>query len=192
MTERLAARPRGHIAAVAAPLVMEGVHRSIAAGVPGCLARMRVLAGVTLRVGAGELVAIIGAPGAGKSVLLQCAAGLARCDTGGVSWRGDAAAAAGRCYARAADLCEPHVRARAGRASLLLLDDADGARAAAVAAAWRARGVTVVAAARDGRHLAEQGARILELRCGSLSPPRAHDVFARRRALVAEPRGALR
>jgi ABC-type branched-subunit amino acid transport system ATPase component len=47
-----------------------------------------VLSGVTLEVGAGEIVALLGPNGAGKSTLLGCVSGLVRPRAGSVSWEG--------------------------------------------------------------------------------------------------------
>jgi branched-chain amino acid transport system ATP-binding protein len=47
-----------------------------------------VLAGVTLRVGPGEIVALLGPNGAGKSTLLGCVAGLVRPRAGAIRWEG--------------------------------------------------------------------------------------------------------
>jgi ABC-type sugar transport system ATPase subunit len=70
----------------AVALCIEGLHKSYRAGVPGCMARARVLRGVDLRVRTGEIVVVLGAMGAGKSTLLRCAAGLLRPDAGSVTW----------------------------------------------------------------------------------------------------------
>ena len=49
---------------------------------------VRVLSGVTLRVGPGEIVAFLGPNGAGKSTLLGCVAGLVRPRAGAIRWEG--------------------------------------------------------------------------------------------------------
>jgi ABC-type branched-subunit amino acid transport system ATPase component len=46
------------------------------------------LSGVTLQVGAGEIVALLGPNGAGKSTLLGCVSGLVRPRAGTISWEG--------------------------------------------------------------------------------------------------------
>jgi branched-chain amino acid transport system ATP-binding protein len=50
---------------------------------------IRALAGVTLSVGAGEIVALLGPNGAGKSTLLKSIAGLLRPRAGAIRWEGD-------------------------------------------------------------------------------------------------------
>ncbi len=67
-------------------LVLRGVWKSFAAGVPGCSASARVLAGVSLMVREGEVVGLAGGAGAGKSTLLYCAAGILRPEYGLVEW----------------------------------------------------------------------------------------------------------
>ena len=47
------------------------------------------LSGVTLEVGAGEIVALLGPNGAGKSTLLGCVSGLVRPRAGTISWQGE-------------------------------------------------------------------------------------------------------
>src|SRR5207249_4790005 len=49
---------------------------------------VRMLFGVTLSVGAGEIVALLGPNGAGKSTLLNCVAGLVRPRSGAIRWDG--------------------------------------------------------------------------------------------------------
>ena len=50
---------------------------------------LRALGGVTLTVGAGEIVALLGPNGAGKSTLLKSIAGLLRPRAGTIRWEGD-------------------------------------------------------------------------------------------------------
>jgi branched-chain amino acid transport system ATP-binding protein len=50
---------------------------------------VRALAGVTLSVGAGEIVALLGPNGAGKSTLLKAVAGLVRPRAGSIRWDGE-------------------------------------------------------------------------------------------------------
>jgi branched-chain amino acid transport system ATP-binding protein len=54
---------------------------------------VRVLSGVTLSVGAGEIVALLGPNGAGKSTLLNSVAGLLRPRAGAIRFEGDDLAA---------------------------------------------------------------------------------------------------
>ena len=50
---------------------------------------LRALGGVTLTVGAGEIVALLGPNGAGKSTLLKAVAGLLRPRAGTIRWEGE-------------------------------------------------------------------------------------------------------
>ena len=52
-------------------------------------ARTEALRGVSLAVGAGEIVAVTGPSGSGKSTLLLCLAGILRPEAGEVSYNGD-------------------------------------------------------------------------------------------------------
>lgn len=63
-----------------------GIHKHFAAGVPGCSALARVLAGVDLELIAGDVIGIVGRRGSGKTTLLRCVAGLARTDAGALRW----------------------------------------------------------------------------------------------------------
>jgi putative ABC transport system ATP-binding protein len=87
-----------HLGVVMAELlVMQGVSKAFAGG--GL--RTEVLAGVSLEVGAGELVAVVGMRSQGKTTLLQLAAGMARPDRGTVCLRGcDFAGLSAREYSR--------------------------------------------------------------------------------------------
>lgn len=67
-------------------LVIDHLAKSFRAGIAGCSARVSVLRDVSLSVERGEAVSILGGPGAGKSALLLCAAGLLRPDAGAVTW----------------------------------------------------------------------------------------------------------
>jgi len=56
---------------------------------------LRALGGVTLTVGAGEIVALLGPNGAGKSTLLKAVAGLLRPRAGTIRWEGENLGAVG-------------------------------------------------------------------------------------------------
>lgn len=51
--------------------------------------RTEALRGASLRLDAGEILAVTGTSGSGKSTLLHCLAGIVRPDTGSVSYRGE-------------------------------------------------------------------------------------------------------
>jgi branched-chain amino acid transport system ATP-binding protein len=59
------------------------------AAVEAAYGDVRVLAGVTLSVAAGEIVALLGPNGAGKSTLLKTVAGLLRPRAGALTWNGE-------------------------------------------------------------------------------------------------------
>jgi branched-chain amino acid transport system ATP-binding protein len=63
-------------------LVVEGLHVSY-----GTIAALH---GISLEVGAGETVALIGANGAGKSTTLRAISGLLKARSGSITWRGAA------------------------------------------------------------------------------------------------------
>jgi len=64
---------------------MENVFKSYASPDDG---RLKVLADISMRIGAGEIVALIGPSGCGKSTILNIAAGFERPDDGGVTFKG--------------------------------------------------------------------------------------------------------
>ena len=65
---------------------VEGLDKAYA----GAAARIEVLRGLSLRVEPGEMVAIVGASGVGKSTLLHVLGGLDRADAGTITVAGDA------------------------------------------------------------------------------------------------------
>ncbi|MDE3053664.1 MAG: ATP-binding cassette domain-containing protein, partial [Gemmatimonadota bacterium] len=70
----------------AALFTARNLHKSYAAGLPGCSATVRVLCGVDLELAPGQIVGVLGARGAGKTTLVRCVAGLARPDAGALWW----------------------------------------------------------------------------------------------------------
>ena len=137
-------------------LALQGVARTLEAGAAGCAARVRVLDGVTLRLAPREFVAVTGGAACERSLLLLCAAGLARVDAGVV-------AAQARCrYVRGSELGDRHTE------PILLVDEADSLAAIRAIARALARGATVLAAGADAGAFARAGARVLTLRDGAL------------------------
>ena len=67
---------------------MRQVVKRYGAGIRGCSAGVDALRGADLQVRSGELVGVVGAPGAGKSTLMLCSSGVMRPDSGTVSWFG--------------------------------------------------------------------------------------------------------
>jgi branched-chain amino acid transport system ATP-binding protein len=57
-------------------------------GLEASYGAFRVLAGATLTVRAGEIVALLGPNGAGKTTLIRCVAGLLRPRAGAIRWEG--------------------------------------------------------------------------------------------------------
>ena len=57
-------------------------------GVAAAYGSFPALSDVTLTVGAGEIVALLGGNGAGKSTLIRCVAGLLRPRAGAIRWDG--------------------------------------------------------------------------------------------------------
>jgi len=67
-------------------LVVRNLYKAYVAGLGRCQARVQVLRGVSFVVGAGERLAVVGAPACGKTTLLHCLAGLRRPDAGSIRW----------------------------------------------------------------------------------------------------------
>jgi hypothetical protein len=67
-------------------LTLRNVRKVITAGVGHCRVRVTVLDGVSVQLMPGEALAITGALPLARSMLCAIAAGVARCDSGSVSW----------------------------------------------------------------------------------------------------------
>ena len=72
-----------------------GLHKRFTAGASSCLATNSVLRGVDFELERGEVAAIVGATGSGRSTLLLCLAGLLPADEGIVRHFGDESREAG-------------------------------------------------------------------------------------------------
>jgi ABC-type dipeptide/oligopeptide/nickel transport system ATPase subunit len=70
-------------------LEVVGLHKGFRTGFGSCWATNAVLRGIDLELARGEVVAIAGDAGSGRSTLLLCLAGLLRADRGIVRWFGD-------------------------------------------------------------------------------------------------------
>jgi ABC-type sugar transport system ATPase subunit len=176
-------RRRERDAVAAGPaLVMEEVCKSYAAGAWGCRAVVRVLEGVSLRLGAGEIVGLAGGEGAGKSTLLLCAAGVVLAERGRIRW------GAGEDEYRDGAVCRPlyldlsgkdasrDVRnAVASGARVILLDHAPTALLSelrgmlARSRPGSANASAIVVTSRSRAELARVVARVLVLREGRLA-----------------------
>ena len=75
---------------------VRGLTKTYRAGIIGCSARVEALRGADLDIEAGAVLGIVGPPGAGKSTLMLCMAGLLRPDAGSIVWFGRTADVAGR------------------------------------------------------------------------------------------------
>lgn len=67
---------------------MVALDKSFRAGTSTCFGRVRVLRRLELALWPGEMVALAGTRGSGKTTVLRCAAGLLRPDAGGIHWFG--------------------------------------------------------------------------------------------------------
>jgi len=162
-------------------LVVRDLYKAYFAGLGRCQARVQVLRGVSFAMGAGERLAIVGAPACGKTTLLHCLAGLRRPDAGSIRWTrstGDR---------RPREICTRPNELVAAKGALLLIDLSEAEHSivdwseclrarAALPAGW------ILVARRLGplTHLCH-GVALLE---GGLLRPRARIATARR---VAEP-----
>src|SRR3954468_6015162 len=70
-------------------LSVRGLVKVFRSGERGNLTTMPALRDVAFDISRGEIVGIVGRPGAGKSSLLLCLAGLLRGDGGSISWFGE-------------------------------------------------------------------------------------------------------
>lgn len=69
-------------------LAITSLSKSYRAGAPGCSASVSVLRDLDLALWPGEVVALEGGAGCGKSTMLRCAAGLLPPDSGAICWFG--------------------------------------------------------------------------------------------------------
>ena len=162
-------RPQGRSGPSVPVLELVGIGRVWRAGAGDCVASVRALHAVHLRVFAGEILALTGPRGAGKTTLLLCAAGLAHADEGQL--RGEAVGHAA--YVGATDEWASRALAAADAgARALLLDVLDppglaSPRAvAAIAGTLAADGLAVIVAARDRDALPAFAARLVTLAGG--------------------------
>ena len=166
-------------------LELVNVSRRFRAGIPGCSAEVVALSHVSLTVGPGECVAIVGGAGAGKTTLLLCAAGILRPDSGEVRVvraeyvpPGSALIVSmGQGAARAVMASAVMARAVRERAGLLCIDDPFALQAGRVHGRWRARldelrreGVAVLVSSRREEALGSLASRIVQLEWGRVAP----------------------
>lgn len=173
---------------VSLALEVIGLHKRFTAGAGSCLATNAVLRGVDLDLERGEIAAVVGALGSGRSTLLLCIAGLLAADEGIVRRFGDESREAGaRCTEHYLSCDDLGRRTASTEPTLHLLDLADfSALQLARLGRWltqqsrRGDAAVVVADSFDlARHLT---GRILVLRDGLLvDGPRAQSRVAERR-----------
>ncbi|HEX3868712.1 MAG TPA: ATP-binding cassette domain-containing protein [Gemmatimonadaceae bacterium] len=149
-------------------LELRGITKRFVAGVATCRVSADVLRCVDVSVAAGEAVAIVGGPAAGKSTLLLCAAGLLVPDSGDIRWFGDDSSAAAlerSAYHFAGAPGDPPRRGTTVQPRIHLIDAPESLRAERLdrLATWiarrRARGDAIVVATREillARRLADR------------------------------------
>jgi energy-coupling factor transporter ATP-binding protein EcfA2 len=103
-------------------LALERVRKVIQAGAGVCRVRVTVLADISLQLGAGEAVAIVGPLPLARSMLCAIAAGVARPDAGKVRWSSRGLSAVR--YAPVGDAPRAMHRRDFGAPGLLVLDAA--------------------------------------------------------------------
>jgi ABC-type cobalamin/Fe3+-siderophores transport system ATPase subunit len=161
-------------------LELSGLYKQFVVGTANCHASANVLRGVELSVRSGECVAIIGPPGAGKSTLMLCAAGLVTPSAGELRWFGESshanAARHAVYYATAADF----LRCGTPPEPCIHLVDLPGTQPHAPVDAWIeqrcSRGDAVVLCSRDESAHRRVVVRSFTLSAGRLyanSPARA-------------------
>jgi energy-coupling factor transporter ATP-binding protein EcfA2 len=129
-------------------LALRSVSRRFVAGAGSCSVEITALRNASVEIRAGEVLIVAGPIGSGKTTLLLCAAGLLRCDAGGVY--GGARPVTYRDLDLPARPIDPP-----RRGGVLLLDSCDHltdlarARVARIVAQAVALGASVVLAARD-------------------------------------------
>ena len=166
-------------------LELRGIRKCFVAGAGNCRASAHVLRGVDLVLRTGECVAVVGAPGAGKSTLMLCAAGLMTPDVGDRRWFGDASRAIAvrrtLYHANASDLTR---EGSAGEAHVHLVDVPVVGDAELALERWIhqrcERGDAVLAIARDESTARRIASRAYLLRMGQLQ------ILAPTHARVAE------
>jgi ABC-2 type transport system ATP-binding protein len=72
-----------------AALVVNGLTKTFRSGPKGRTMMVHALRGVSVEIGRGEIVGLVGPARAGKSTFLLCAAGLVRGEAGTVNWFGE-------------------------------------------------------------------------------------------------------
>jgi ABC-type sulfate/molybdate transport systems ATPase subunit len=173
---------------VSLALEVIGLRKHFTAGLGSCSATNCVLRGVNLELESGEVAAVVGAAGSGRSTLLLCIAGLLTADEGRIRHFGDESREAGMRYSTYhlnLDRLSLSGESRQRASQLLDLRDFSAIRLERLAR-WldeqSARGGAAIVVA-DSVELAHQlTRRVLILREGRLHEP------ARMRARVAEAR----